>query len=467
MIPVILCGGSGARLWPISRAHRPKQFLSLHSDSSMLEDTCKRLRGLTQLPPIVIANEEHRFQTAEALRCLGVNGQIILEPCGRNTAPAIALAAMSAFEEMGGSSVLLILPADHRIDDVEAFQAAIKRGEPQAEEGKVVVFGVVADRAETGFGYIRSGGVVADGVCSLGEFVEKPDAQLASQLLSSGDYLWNSGIFMFRADVFLNSLQENAADIYAACREAFTGKSTDLDFIRVDQEAFKACRAQSIDFAIMEKITDAVVVPMDVGWNDLGSWPALYQHKSADGSGNVLEGDVLVESTNNCYIASENRLVAAVGVDNLFVVDTDDALMVAHRDSIHEVRKIVEKLELDKRSEYLHHRQVYRPWGKFDSIDAGSHHCVKHISVNPQSSLSLQRHQHRAEHWVVVSGQAEVRCGERCFTLESNQSTYIPRGVIHQLSNVTDQPLEVIEVQTGEYLGEDDIERFTDSYGRS
>ena len=464
--PVILSGGSGSRLWPLSRTMYPKQFLPLNSGQTMLQETVARLSELTTDAPMVICNEEHRFLAAEQLRTFGIDdASIVLEPVGRNTAPAIALAALSLEAAGKADTVMLVLAADHVIADVEAFTQAVVVAEAEAEKGKLVTFGIVPTEPATGYGYIKAS--APGSVSPVAQFVEKPDLATAQGYVESGQYYWNSGMFMFTAKTYLAELESHRPDMLEACKLAMADTSLDLDFIRVNADAFAACPDDSVDYAVMEKTDQAVVVPMDAGWSDVGSWSALWDVKDKDAQGNVVQGDALLEATANTYVSSQNRLVATVGVDDLIIVDTQDAVLVAHKDKVQDVKSIVNRIKADGRSEANQHREVYRPWGKYDSIDFGDRYQVKRITVKPGAQLSLQKHHHRAEHWIVVSGTAEVRCGEQTLLLSENQSTYIPLGEVHQLKNPGKLPLELIEVQSGSYLGEDDIVRFEDVYGRA
>jgi len=466
LVPVILSGGAGTRLWPLSRELYPKQLLPLVGPRTLLQDTVQRLAGLETAPPVVVCNEAHRFLVAEQLRAIGCPpGAIVLEPAGRNTAPAIALAAHAALAADQGDGLLLVLPADHVIRDVAAFQTAIAGAAAAARAGHLVSFGVVPRSPETGYGYIRRG-AVEGGAFRIAQFVEKPERVRAEQFVASGDYYWNSGMFLFRARRYLEELDRHAPDIAAACRTAFTGAVHDLDFTRVDVKSFEACRSDSIDYAVMEKTTDAVVVPLDAGWSDVGSWAALHEASSPDADGNVLRGDVLALDTHGSYLYSEHRLVAAVGLADCVVVETKDAVLVAPRDRVQEVKQLVARLKREGRYEHSLHREVFRPWGSYDSIDAGERFQVKRLVVRPGGVLSLQMHHHRAEHWVVVSGTARITRGEETFLLEENQSTYIPIGVRHRIENPGRIPLHIVEVQSGAYLGEDDIVRLDDRYGR-
>jgi mannose-1-phosphate guanylyltransferase/mannose-6-phosphate isomerase len=466
MIPVILSGGSGTRLWPLSREAYPKQFLPLVGEDTMLQATWRRVAPLASAAPIVVANEEHRFMVAEQLRQIDCTpSAILLEPVGRNTAPAIAVAALQAMAE-GADPLLLVLPSDHVIADAPAFQAAVRRAEPAASQGRLVTFGIVPSGPETGYGYIRAGAALADGVHAVAQFVEKPDEATARSYVASGEYAWNSGMFLFRASVFLAELARQQPAMLAACRAALEGASRDADFVRLDKAAFAACPSDSIDYAVMEHTDAAAVLPIDVGWNDLGSWSALWEVAEQDGNGNAHHGDVLAQDCRNTLAWGDGRLLALLGLENVVVVDTADAVLVAHKDRVQDVKGIVGKLKAEGRSEPTSHRKVYRPWGSYDSIDVGGRFQVKRITVKPGASLSLQMHHHRAEHWIIVSGTGRITRGEEVFTLAENQSTYIPLGVKHRLENPGRLPLELIEVQSGSYLGEDDIVRFEDVYGR-
>jgi mannose-1-phosphate guanylyltransferase len=430
----------------------------------MLQATFKRLDGLDIQSSVTICNEEHRFFVAEQLRQIDKLGSIVLEPVGRNTAPAIALAALSSTE--GEDPFLLVLAADHVIQDEAAFTKTVTNAISLAEAGKLVTFGIVAREPNTGYGYIKKGepqgvGFVVDA------FVEKPSIEVAKEYLESGDYFWNSGMFLFKASRYLEELKKHRPDIYEACQLSMEGTSEDNDFLRINQAAFSACPIESIDYAVMEKTGDAVVVPMDAGWSDIGSWSSLWDISEKDGRGNAIYGDVMIHESNNSYIKTDGKLVAAIGVDDLVIVSTKDVLVVAHKDSVQDVKVVAQQLKAESRSEWEHHREVYRPWGKYDSIDSGERYQAKRITVKPGAKLSVQMHHHRAEHWVVVSGSAKVTNGEKTFLLSENESTYIPVGVIHALENPGKVDLELIEVQSGSYLGEDDIVRFDDRYGRS
>lgn len=467
LVPIIMAGGSGSRLWPLSRQLNPKQFLCLaDAEMSMLQATIARLNGLETATPRVICNEDHRFLAAEQLRQQGLEKfNILLEPAGRNTAPAVALVAIQECLN-GQDPILLVLAADHLINDVVAFQSCIHKALPLAIEGKLVTFGINPTHPETGYGYIQKGAGLESGGFEVARFVEKPPQELANSYLESGCYLWNSGMFMFRASRYLCELEHFRPDILSACREALCKGEQDMNFTRVGRDEFEKCPDESIDYAVMEKTKDAVVVPMDAGWSDIGSWAALWDVGDKDSQGNICRGDVIVEGSTNNYIYSGSRLVSTVGIDNLIVVETKDAVLIAHKEHVQEVKKIVEKLKSSGRSEYKNHREVYRPWGVYDSIDNGARYQVKRITVNPGAKLSLQMHHHRAEHWVVVSGTAKVTNGDKVYLVAENQSTYIPIGQMHTLENPGVIPLELIEVQSGSYLGEDDIVRFEDLYGR-
>lgn len=464
--PVILAGGSGTRLWPVSRSHYPKQFLPLTGEQTLLQQTAERLDGLGASAPLVLANVEHRFLAAEQLRAAGVeHARIVLEPEGRNTAPAIALAALQAQAE-GRDPLLLVLAADHHIGDPEAFQAAVARAMALAEAGHLVTFGIVPTAAETGYGYIQQGESLGEAGARVARFVEKPDAATAREYVDSGDYLWNSGMFVFRASLYMQELQRFEPSIVEACRAALEGAREDLDFLRVDPEAFAAAPNISVDYAVMERTEHAAVTPLAAGWSDIGSWSALAGVRGVDEQGNTLRGDCLLEDSEGCVVDADGLLVAGIGLRNLAVVATRDAVLVADRDRVQDVKLIVERLKADNRSEHVNHTAVYRPWGCYESIDTGARYQVKRITVNPGARLSLQMHHHRAEHWVVVSGTARVTNGEQNYLVTENESTFIPIGQVHCLENPGALPLELIEVQSGSYLGEDDIVRLEDVYGR-
>lgn len=460
--PVIMAGGSGTRLWPLSRALYPKQFLSLAGSGTMLQETLLRLESLETAQPITLCNEDHRFLVAEQLRVIDQVGSIVLEPAGRNTAPAVALAANLALQE---DPLLLVLAADHVIADKKGFAEAIKKAIPLAESGKLVTFGIVPQTAHTGYGYIHAGENVGQAQ-KVVQFVEKPSTEVAESYLVSGNYLWNSGMFLFKASRYLEELEKYRPDIASACRRATENLCVDHDFIRVDTETFLSCPEDSIDYAVMEKTSEAVVVSLDVGWNDIGSWSALWEIGEKDENSNCIRGDVIAHDTSGSLIFGEERLIATVGLKDIVVVDTKDALMVATKDRVQDVKAIVNTLKKENREEAVLHREVYRPWGKYDSVDAGPRYQVKRITVKPGAKLSVQMHHHRAEHWIVVSGTAKVTRGEKTFLVTENQSTYISIGEHHALENPGKVDLELIEVQSGSYLGEDDIVRFEDLYGR-
>ena len=470
LTPVILSGGAGTRLWPLSRELYPKQLLALTGERTMLQQTALRLSGLAAASPVVVCNEAHRFLVAEQLRQLKMDTRaVVLEPFGRNTAPAIALAALAALKLAAGEDPeLLVLPADHVIRDVPAFQKAVRTALPAVQQGKLVTFGIVPSAPETGYGYIQRGTETAAGAGSfqIARFVEKPNLERAQEFLKSGDYLWNSGMFMFRASRYLQELEKFAPKIASVCKAAFQNAKSDLDFMRVDAGTFENCPSDSIDYAVMEKTSDAVVVPLAAGWSDVGSWSALHDACDADSHGNVSRGDVISEDSNGNYLYAESRLVATVGLQDHVVVETKDAVLVAPKDRVQDVKKLVTRLKEAGRYEHSLHREVFRPWGSYDSIENGERFQVKRLKVKPGATLSLQMHHHRAEHWIVVSGTARITRGEEVFLLEENQSTYIPVGVKHRIENPGMIPLHIIEVQSGSYLGEDDIVRFDDRYGR-
>jgi mannose-1-phosphate guanylyltransferase/mannose-6-phosphate isomerase len=467
IIPVILSGGSGTRLWPLSRKDYPKQYLPLAGDNTMLQETILRLSGLDNLAdPIIICNADHRFLVAEQCQQIDIkNPTILLEPVGRNTAPAIAAAALQSLKT-SDDTVLLVLSADHVIQDIDAFHEAINMASQQAQSGKLVTFGIVPTDANTGYGYIKSSKNNTDGAYKVEEFVEKPDLETAEQYLDQGNYLWNSGMFMFKADTLIDELTTYSPDTVYLVSNAVNNATQDLDFIRLDKQAFESSPSDSIDYALMEKSDNVVVVPLDAQWNDIGSWSALYDIGAKDSSGNVLKGDVIAKDTTNTYIYASHHMVTTVGVDNLVVIDTADATFIASQDKAHEVKSIVESLQKKGRDEAHSNRKVYRPWGWYDSIEVGVHFQVKRLHVNPGAKLSLQIHNKRAEHWVVVSGTATAINGEEILTLTEGDSTYIPIGSTHGLENKTNEQLEIIEVQSGTYIGEDDIVRFEDMYGR-
>jgi mannose-1-phosphate guanylyltransferase len=462
-IPVILSGGVGSRLWPLSREHFPKQCLNLtDSLSSLLQQTLARTNHLNVQSVLVVCNDDHRFLIAQQLQDMGVkSAKVMLEPVGRNTAPAVALAAFEMLQSNNEDALMLVLPADHVIRDTAAFEKAIEQAKVLAEAGGLVTFGITPTRAETGYGYIKAG----QDAC-VEKFVEKPDLATAQSYLESGDYLWNSGMFLFQASQYLAELKQHRPAMYAAVELAYGSRTEDLDFIRIGTEAFTSCPSESIDYAIMEPTQNAKVVPYDGDWSDIGAWDALHDYSEKDINHNVLVGDVMAESTTNSLIRAESRLVATVGVNNLVVIETADAVLIMDKDQSQDVKKIVSRIKAEGRQEHMHHTTVHRPWGTYQTVDLGVRHQVKRIMVKPGEKLSVQMHHHRAEHWVVVSGTAKVQNGECEILLTENESTYIPVGVVHALENPGKIPLELIEVQSGSYLGEDDIVRFSDRYGR-
>lgn len=464
MIPVVIAGGSGTRMWPLSRELMPKQFITLLDEHSMFQATLARLPELTDKMPLVICHDDHRFIAAEQLRQANYLQQnIILEPVGRNTAPAAAVAALQAVDD---DAILLVMAADHAINDVNAFLQAVRSALPLAEQGRLVTFGVQPTHAETGYGYIRRGTQLADGGYAIAEFVEKPDSATATAYVANGDYYWNSGIFLFKARQYLAELQRLQPSIYHCCQQAVARQHRDLDFIRIDAAAFAQCPSDSIDYAVMEHTDLGVVVPLDAGWSDVGSWASLWDVRDKDAAGNAIEGDVLALDCHNNLIMAQSALVATVGLTDTIVIQTNDAVLVAAKHHAQQVKALVQQLQAANRLEYQQHRQVFRPWGHFDLIDSGPTYQVKRICVEPGQSLSLQKHQHRAEHWVVLSGVAHVTLNGELRLLEANQSIDIPAGAVHALANMGPSVLEIIEVQTGSYLGEDDIVRLADKYGR-
>ncbi|MCC5900973.1 MAG: mannose-1-phosphate guanylyltransferase/mannose-6-phosphate isomerase [Halomonas sp.] len=462
--PVILSGGSGTRLWPLSREQMPKQFLRLTSSQSLLQQTLARLEGLESLPPILMGHHAHRFLMAEQLRESGYAGSLVLEPEGRNTAPAIACAALIA-RQAGGDPLLLVLPADHVIGDLNAFYSSVRTAVPLAEAGYLVTFGVVPSYPETGYGYIACGSLLGGGH-HIAAFIEKPCVEHAREMLEAGNTLWNSGMFLLRASSYLEQLEVLQPAMLSACEAAVLQSRRDLDFLRLGEEAFLSCSSESIDYAVMEHCEHAAVVPLDAQWSDIGSFDALWATLPTDAAGNVVQGDGVLRDTHRSLVIAEHRLVATLGVEDLVVVETPDSVLVAHRDYAQQVKHLVATLSEAGRGEVNTAAQVHRPWGSFQAMDSGERYQVKHITVKPGGRLSLQRHHHRAEHWVVVSGTAQVTINERTFLVSENQSTYIPIGVPHRLENLGKIPLELIEVQSGSYLGEDDIERLDDVYAR-
>ena len=467
IIPVILSGGSGTRLWPLSRKHYPKQYLRLTRSNTMLQETILRLNGLDNLAdPIIVCNIDHRFLVAEQCHQVDIkNPTILLEPVGRNTAPAIAAAALQSLKDLD-DSILLVLSADHVIQDVEAFHRTINIASQQVQMGKLVTFGIVPTDANTGYGYIKFSKENIDGAYKVEKFVEKPDLKTAESYLEQGDYLWNSGMFMFKADVLIDELNTYSPDIVILASDAVNNAKQDLDFIRLDKQAFESSPSNSIDCALMEKSNSVVVVPLDAGWNDIGSWSELYNIGEKDIDGNIIKGDAITKDVTNTYINADHHMVAAIGVDKLIVVDTPDSILVTTQDKAQEVKFIVKSLQSSNRDESDTHRKVFRPWGWYDSIESGEYFKVKRLHIVPGGKLSLQMHHKRAEHWVVISGVATVTNGDETSTLKKGDSTYIPLGVTHSLENKTSEALEIIEVQSGAYLGEDDIVRFEDIYGR-
>jgi mannose-1-phosphate guanylyltransferase/mannose-6-phosphate isomerase len=479
VLPVIMAGGSGTRLWPLSRAGYPKQFLVLSGAQSLFQQAVARLRDLADAAlavqrPLVVGNEEHRFLVLDQLHEIGAPpAAVILEPAGRNTAPALTLAALQALQALHGDAdpVLVVTPADQTVTRPAAFTAAMRRAVAVAAGGGIAILGVVPDRPETGYGYIRCAAATDGGEAMVERFVEKPDLETAKAYLADGHYAWNAGLFVLRASTWMAALERFRPDIAAACRSAFAVRSTDAAFVRPGRAEFEAVPAESVDYAVMERCPgsgiDIRMVALDAGWNDLGAWEAVWQVAEHDGQGNACSGDAIVTDSRNTLVHATSRLVAAVGLDNVVVVETPDAVLVADRDKSQDVKKIVGQLGAEQRGEHALHRKVHRPWGWYDSIDHGPRHQVKRILVKPGASLSLQMHHHRAEHWIVVSGTAEVTVGEKVMLLTENQSTYIPLGQVHRLANPGKVPLEIIEVQSGSYLGEDDIVRFEDTYGRA
>jgi mannose-1-phosphate guanylyltransferase/mannose-6-phosphate isomerase len=469
--PVVLSGGAGTRLWPLSRELYPKQLLPLTGTRTMLQQTLLRLEGLTSAAPILVCNEAHRFLVAEQLRQLKIEPRAtVLEPFGRNTAPAIALAAHAALKGLAAQAsavepLLLVLPADHVIRDTAAFHAAARIAAGAAQAGALATFGIVPTTAETGYGYIQRG-AASGAAYRIARFVEKPNAERAREFVTSGQYYWNSGMFLFRARRYLQELERFAPEMARICEAAFRSAQADLDFTRIDAAAFEACPADSIDYAVMEKTAEAVVVPLDAGWSDVGSWASLHAASAADAHGNVVHGDVLCEDTHGSYLYAESRLLAAVGLRDHVVVETKDAVLVAPKERVQDVKRLVQRLKEAGRYEHSLHREVFRPWGSYDSLESGARFQVKRLKIKPGASLSLQLHHHRAEHWIVVAGTARITRGEEEFLLEENQSTYIPVGIKHRIENPGIIPLEIIEVQSGSYLREDDIVRLEDRYGR-
>ncbi|HBR1410453.1 mannose-1-phosphate guanylyltransferase/mannose-6-phosphate isomerase [Klebsiella pneumoniae] len=469
ILPVIMAGGTGSRLWPLSRELFPKQYLRLSGDDSMLQETILRLEGLNTSAPIIICNEQHRFLAAEQLRQIGqLKNNIILEPVGRNTAPAVALAALSAINKNDEDPLLLVLAADHVIEDIDSFHMAINKAISYADGGKLVTFGIVATGPETGYGYIQRGEQSGSDGYNVCRFVEKPDIKTAQTYLDTGEYYWNSGMFLFRAKRYLEELRKYRPDILDVCIDAIQNVNKDSieDFVRVSERVFASCPDESIDYAVMEKTTDAVVIPLNAGWNDVGSWSALWEVSERDKNNNSLSGDIFTHNARDCYIKSEDTLVAAIGVDNLVIINTKDAVLVIDKSQVQDVKKVVEYLKINLRREYKLHRESYRPWGRHDEIVNTKKYHINKVTVKPGGKFSLQRHLHRAEHWVILSGTAEVTLDDKVFLLTENQSTFIPAGSIHMLENPGKIPLELLEIESGSYLGDDDIIRLKDHYGQ-
>lgn len=465
LLPVVLAGGSGTRLWPLSRTLYPKQFLSLNSRLTMLQETLQRLEKVEHGPALIICNESHRFIVAEQLREEGLkHSGILLEPIGRNTAPAVALAALQAMST-GEDPILFVLAADHEIQDNDRFIASVLAAKAFAEKGKLVTFGIVPTSPETGYGYIKTGDTLNNVGFKVSAFFEKPEIDLAKYYLADGGYLWNSGMFMFRASVFIDELRKFRPDILQCCQQSLISSTQDLDFIRLDSTSFSCCPEESIDYAVMEKTSDAVVVPLNAKWSDVGSWSALWEISAKDQYGNAIRGDVLVEDASDSYIYSQHRLIGAVGVNDLVIVETKDAVLVAHKDKVQQVKSIVAQLKKSNRSEYLQHREIFRPWGYHDTVAEGSRFQVKHVIVLPGHSIAKQVHHHRTEHWIVVSGTAKIHYEEKTYFVSENESTYIPIGVSHSIENPGKIPLEIIEVRSGTYLDEDDVVRESDGIG--
>ena len=471
LVPVVLSGGTGSRLWPLSRTSRPKQFLALTEERSLFQLTLDRLKLLLEsdeIAPIVVANDNHRFLAAEQCRSVGVRPQhLILEPVGRNTAPAIAIAAFAAMDD-GSDPILFVLPSDHLFSEPAALAEAIQAALPSAEAGQLVIFGITPTSPETGFGYIRSASILnSEQAVPVVQFIEKPDLVMAKMFIADRHYMWNSGMFLMRASAYLVELKRLQPKMYLACEQAWQGKEKDLDFTRIERVAFENCPSESVDFAVMEKTNKAAAISLNAGWKDVGAWPSVWQAMDKDENGNATRGDAVLHESRNCLVYAEKRLVSLVGVSDLVVIETSDSILVLQNDQAQDVRKVVDLLKAQGRPEVDSHSEVFRPWGSYDSIYRGSSFLVKRITVLPGEKLSLQMHHHRAEHWVVVSGTALIRIGEKESIITENQSVYIPIGVIHSLENPGDSPLEIIEVQSGSYLGEDDIVRLEDRYGRA
>jgi len=464
--PIILSGGSGTRLWPLSRKDRPKQFLQLYGNHSMLQETILRLSGIENIDkPIIVCNENHRFLVAQQCHDIDIEPTIILEPIGRNTAPAITVAAIQSIREFE-DTVLLVLSADHKIENIEGFHHAISIAKKTVIEKKLVTFGVMPTRPNTGYGYIKYSGIDNE-PSKVERFVEKPNLEKANEYFISKEYLWNSGMFMFTSKYFLDELKKFNPEIYQKSLEAIERSSKDMDFLRLDEKSFNSCPSDSIDYALMEKSDNVFVIPVDIGWSDLGTFESLRDSKTKDINGNIFEGDVISFDTNNTFIRSSERLVATFGISNMTIINTEDALLISDNTQSENVKDIVKALVESKRSEHVHHRKVYRPWGWYDSIEQGKYFKVKRLHINPKAKLSVQKHQKRAEHWVLISGSVIATKGENAFAMKKGDSIFIPKGEIHSLSNPNDEYAEIIEVQSGSYLGEDDIERFEDIYGRA
>jgi mannose-1-phosphate guanylyltransferase len=466
IVPIILSGGRGTRLWPISRSLHPKQFIDLVNDTTLFQDAILRLPKKS-LDPLIVCNEEHRFLAAEQLRQINKKSNgIILEPFGRSTAPAVALAAFKLINNKKDPN-LLVLSADHYIEDEKAFHNSIRIAESISESGKLVTFGAIPTKPETGYGYIEFDSSEDADYYNIKSFIEKPNLINAKLFIDKGNYFWNSGIFMFKASAYLDELKKYEPEIFYACKKSLKITQNDYDFIRIDKNEFNSCPIKSIDYAVMEKTSNSVVIPLHTSWSDIGSWDSLWEFKEKDNDGNVIKGDIIVKKVKNTYVSSSNRLVAAIGVNDLVIIDTEDSLLVANKEYSQKISTIVKELNENNRKEADSHKKVYRPWGYYDSLDIGNYFQVKRLSINPGSKISLQKHKHRAEHWVVVQGLATIICGENIIELKRNQSTYIPRNTIHRLENQGDTQLEIIEIQTGEYLGEDDIIRLEDDYHRN
>ncbi|MDE9554964.1 mannose-1-phosphate guanylyltransferase/mannose-6-phosphate isomerase [Xenorhabdus bovienii] len=463
LVPIILAGGSGTRLWPLSRVKYPKQFLPLLSDNSMLQDTLSRLDGIPHQPPILICNEQHRFIVAEQLRQYNIrNSKIILEPSGKNTAPAIALAALQALKN-NADPIMLILAADHSIQDTLKFHEIIKLAYQEARIGKMVTFGIIPTTPETGYGYIQQGEKISNNAFRVDSFVEKPNLEKANEYLSNGKYLWNSGMFMFKASVYLSELEKYHPDILNACRDAMENATTDQDFIRPDKNTFIICPEESIDYAVMEKTHHCVVVPIDISWSDVGSWSSLWEISDKDSNGNVCHGDIFLHDSHDNYIYIEEGIAATIGINNLVVTQTKDAILIAEKNRVQEVKYIVERLKEANRNEYINHKEVFRPWGRYDILAHGKDYQIKKIIINPGEKISTQIHKHRSEHWVIVSGIAKITNNTKSYIINKNESSFIPVNTIHSLENPGKELLEIIEIQSGSYLSEDDIIRIDDS----